>query len=137
MIKYLHEVIIVLKFIFSLTIIDWLNNNYWWPVLLFVVSMVIIVRIIMMRPKQKKAVDVNQYYDEVVQYLGGIANITSAALDGSRVKFQIQEIEQANLDGFKALGATGVFISGRNVKMVLPFDAKDLVDKINIEINGG
>ena len=32
---------------------------------------------------------------------------------------------------------TGVFISGKNVKMVLPFDAKDLVDKINLEIYGG
>ncbi|MDT8337212.1 MAG: hypothetical protein RQ856_05215 [Candidatus Izemoplasmatales bacterium] len=121
----------------NLALVDWLNNNYWWPVVLFLVSLIIIVKIMLLQPKKKVDVDSSEYKDEVINNLGGIENIISASLDGSRVKFQIKEIELANLEAFKAMGATGVFISGKNVKMVLPFNAKELVANINSVINGG
>lgn len=118
-------------------VVEWLNNNYWWPIALFIAAAFVIVKILLMRPRKKVDVNSLQYAEEIVNNLGGLDNIMLAAIDGSRVKFQVREIESANLDAFKAIGATGVFISGKNVKMVLPFDAKDLVDKINSDINGG
>lgn len=121
----------------NLALVDWLNNNYWWPVILFLVSLMIIVKIMLMQPKKKVDIDSSEYKDEVINNLGGIDNVINASLDGSRVKFQIKEIELANLEAFKTMGATGVFISGKNVKMVLPFNAKNLVDSINSVINGG
>ena len=118
-------------------VVEWLNNNYWWPIALFLAAAFVIVKILLMRPRKKADVNSLQYAEEIVNNLGGLDNIILASIDGSRVKFQVREIESANLDAFKAIGATGVFISGKNVKMVLPFDAKDLVDKINSDINGG
>ncbi len=121
----------------NLALVDWLNNNYWWPVVLFLVSLIIIVKIMLLQPRKKADIDSREYKDEVINNLGGIDNIILASLDGSRVKFQIKEIELANLEAFKTMGATGIFISGKNVKMVLPFNAKELVDSINSVINGG
>jgi len=130
-------VIIVHNLFVNLTALDWLNQNYWWPVILFVFSVAVIIKVLLNKAPKKSKVDTSKYLEEVVKNLGGIDNINQAALDGTRVKFQLKEIEVANLEAFKDMGATGVFISGKNVKMVLPFDAKDLVDKINLEIYGG
>ena len=121
----------------NLTALDWLNQNYWWPVILFVFSVAVIIKVLLNKAPKKSKVDTSKYLEEVVKNLGGIDNINQANLDGTRVKFQLKEIEVANLEACKDMGATGVFISGKNVKMVLPFDAKDLVDKINLEIYGG
>lgn len=118
-------------------IVEWLNNNYWWPIALFLASAFIIAKIVLMKPRKKAEVDTSDFIEQIVDNLGGLDNIILASVEGSRVKFQIREIESANLEAFRAIGATGVFISGTNVKMVLPFDAKDLVNKINSDINGG
>jgi phosphotransferase system IIB component len=121
----------------SLTIVDWLNENYWWPVILFLVAIIVIVKIMLMQPKTKSSKDGLVYTEDIIKYLGQLDNIVKASIDGSRVKFQVREIEVVNLEGFKEIGATGIFISGTNVKMVLPFDAQEIVDKINLDISGG
>jgi phosphotransferase system IIB component len=125
------------NFWISLALIDWLNNNYWWPVILFLASLIIIIKIMLIQPQKKSSVDGSRHTDEIIVNLGGIDNIESVGLDGNRIKFSLKEIESANLQAFKDLGATGVFISGKNVKMVLPFSTKPIVDKINSDINGG
>jgi len=121
----------------TLALVDWLNANYWWPVILFLIGLFVILRILLIHPRVKEEVEEKDYFEEVVKNLGGILNIVTASLDGSRVKFQIIDIEVTNLDAFKEMGATGVFISGNNVKMVLPFNARTLVDKINSYKSGG
>jgi len=136
MIKYLRGDTMQ-NFWISLALIDWLNNNYWWPVILFLFALIIIIKIMLIQPQKKSSVDGSDYTEEIILNLGGIDNIDSAGLDGNRVKFSLKEIELANLEVFKTMGATGVFISGKNVKMVLPFSAKPIVDKINSDINGG
>jgi phosphotransferase system IIB component len=137
MIKYFYEVNKVFLNPVSLTIVDWLNENYWWPVLLFLVAIIVIVRILLMQPKTKSDEDGLKYTTDVTSYLGGLENIIRASIDGNRVKFQVREVEAVNIEGFKEIGATGIFISGTNVKMVLPFNAQGIVDKINLDISGG
>lgn len=137
MIKYFYEVNDVFLNPVSLTIVDWLNENYWWPVILFLVAIFVIVKIMLMQPKTKNSEDGLNYTLDIINYLGGLDNIVKASLDGSRVKFQVREIEVVNLEGFKEIGATGIFISGTNVKMVLPFKSQGIVDKINLDISGG
>jgi len=96
-----------------------------------------LVKCELIKPKGKEEVEGIDHFEKVVENLGGIVNIVTASLDGSRVKFQIKDIEVTKLDAFKEIGATGVFISGNNVKMVLPFNAQTLVDKINSDKSGG
>ena len=137
MIKYLLRGGIVQVFWINLALVDWLNANYWWPVILFVIGLFVILRILLIKPKGKEEVEEKDHFEEVVKNLGGLLNIVTASRDGSRVKFQIKDIDITNLDAFKEMGATGVFISGNNVKMVLPFNAQTLVDKINSYKSGG
>lgn len=124
-------------FVINLALVDWLNENYWWPVILFLVALVIIVKFVVMQPKVKKQVTTVDKSEVVIAFLGGIANINKASLDGNRIKFQVKDIDIVKLEGFKDLGASGIFISGNNVKMVLPFSAQMTVDKINSNIIGG
>jgi phosphotransferase system IIB component len=127
----------VLFLISKLAVIDWLNENFWWPVILFVVAVIIIVRIALLKPQKKGKVDGTYLIDEILRNLGGIENLTDINLDGSRLKFSLKEIELANLQAFKEIGATGVFISGKNVKMVLPYNMENIVVKIKSDLNGG
>lgn len=124
-------------FVINLALVDWLNENYWWPVILFLVALVVILKLVMMQPKASKKITTVDKSEEVIPYLGGIDNIIKASLDGNRVKFQVKDIDIVMLEGFKELGASGIFISGNNVKMVLPFSAQMTVDKINSNIFGG
>jgi phosphotransferase system IIB component len=124
-------------FVINLALVDWLNENYWWPVILFLVALVVIVKLVVMQPKVKKQVTTVDKSEVVIAFLGGIANINKASLDGNRIKFQVKDIDIVKLEGFKDLGASGIFISGNNVKMVLPFSAQMTVDKINSNIIGG
>ena len=68
---------------------------------------------------------------------GGVDNIVSISLEGNRLKCTLKEIGLTNLEGFKEIGAKGVFVTGRNVKMILPYDMEDVVRQINSQINGG
>ncbi len=121
----------------NLAVIDWLNENFWWPVILFIVASVIILKIFLLKPQKPGEVDGSYLIDEILKSLGGIANLTDVSLDGSRLKFSLKEVELAKLETFKEMGATGVFISGKNVKMVLPYNMENIVKKIKSEINGG
>lgn len=127
----------MLFLISKLAVIDWLNENFWWPVILFIVAVIIIVRIALLKPQKKGEVDGTYLIDEILRNLGGIENLTDINLDGSRLKFSLKEIELANLQAFKEIGATGVFISGKNVKMVLPYNMENIVVKIKSDLNGG
>lgn len=124
-------------FVINLALVDWLNENYWWPVILFLVALVVIIKLVVMQPKVKKQVTTVDKSEVVIEFLGGIANINKASLDGNRIKFQVKDIDIVRLEGFKELGASGIFVSGNNVKMVLPFSAQMTVDKINSNIIGG
>lgn len=127
----------MLFLIYKLAIVNWLNENFWWPVILFIVAVIIIVRIALLKPQKKGEVDGTYLIDEILRNLGGIENLTDINLDGSRLKFSLKEIELTNLQAFKEIGATGVFISGKNVKMVLPYNMENIVVKIKSDLNGG
>ncbi len=121
----------------DLAIIDWLNENFWWPVILFIVALFIIIKIFLLKPQRPEKVDGSYLTDEILKSLGGIGNLTDISLDGSRLKFTLKEVDLITLETFKEMGATGVFISGKNVKMVLPYNMEKIVKIIKSEINGG
>jgi phosphotransferase system IIB component len=120
-----------------LAFIDWLNDNYWWPVILFSIILLVIVRLVAVKPKAKPEIDDSKIIEEIINNIGGYKNIIAISNEGRRIKFQVKDIGLVDTDLFKSMGATGVFISGNNVKMALPFDVNEIVNKINSNINGG
>lgn len=127
-----------MNFVLSgLAFIDWLNDNYWWPVILFSIILLVIVRLVAVKPKAKPEIDDSKIIEEIINNIGGYKNIIAISNEGRRIKFQVKDIGLVDTDLFKSMGATGVFISGNNVKMALPFDVNEIVNKINSNINGG
>jgi phosphotransferase system IIB component len=125
--------------IYFANIADWFKYNIWW---LFIVLVLLVCVILLLRlknkPKKMTMAQVeDESIDEYIKAYGGITNIRKAELDGRRLKISVIKVDDINLDELKALGATGIFITGQNIKMVLPYDMQKLVDKLNEMIDGG
>jgi PTS system D-glucosamine-specific IIC component len=125
--------------IYFANIADWFKYNVWW---LFIVLVLLVCVILFFRLNNKpKKVNIAQVDDEsindYIKAYGGISNIKKAELDGRRLKVSVIKVDAIDLDELKSLGATGIFITGQNIKMVLPYDMQKLVDKMNELIDGG
>jgi len=139
MIKYNIDGVINMLQAMTLDIISWLRFNFWWLFISLIFIIVLITVFLLMRKPKRQIVesikdsDVQPFIDSY----GGLSNIKHATLEGKRLKVQLNDVEKANLSQFKSLGATGIFVSGKNVKMVLPYDMQKLVNQINENKNGG
>ena len=120
-------------------IFTWLKFNFWW-LLIIIVLIIVVVAIVRLlnteKDTQKPTIEDEKINEFIISY-GGIKNINKAEIEGSRLKINLKDVSKANIDKFKDLGATGIFISGNNIKMVLPYDMEKLVVKVNNDINGG
>jgi phosphotransferase system IIB component len=114
-------------------VLNWFKYNFWWLLIVFVLLLCayLIFRL------QKKPVRViskpieDELIDEFIDCYGGMKNINHADIDGRRLKVNLVNVKAVDIERFKMLGATGIFISGDNIKMVLPYDMNKLVQKIN------
>lgn len=120
-------------------IFTWLKYNFWWLLILLVLIIVVIalIRLLNYQKVTEKLPVEDETINDFIDCYGGIKNINKAELEGSRLKVNLNDINKANIDKFKDLGATGIFISGNNIKMVLPYDMSKLIQKINNDKFGG
>lgn len=113
------------------TYLDWLNDHYWWPVILCVLIIAVgFYFIYFYKPKPKQLPVSDQEIETIVALFGGKENIKEVSKEGSRFTFSLEKVEACNLEGIKKLGATGVFISGSNVKLIFPFNADRLIETL-------
>lgn len=68
-----------------------------------------------------------EFMANLISYLGGKENINSATVDNGRVKFGVLDLEVLNTDGLKTLSTSGVFITGKNVKLLFKYDSQDIL----------
>ncbi|MFP4477847.1 MAG: hypothetical protein ACLFPM_00275 [Candidatus Izemoplasmatales bacterium] len=128
-----------MNILFINNVLDWFKFNFWWLLIVFV----LLLSVYLLFRLQKRSVTVkpkpleDDKIDEFIRSYGGIENITQADIEGKRLKVNLVEVKAADIERFKSLGATGVFISGNTIKMVLPYDSNKLVKKINDNIGGG
>ena len=115
-----------------LNLSTWLQDYFWLIIIVAVVLTAIITYSIYHRkPKKMKQIPVeDEKIQAFIECYGGLDNIDSIELDGRRLKLQLNHVDLVDIDRFKSLGATGIFISGNQVKMVLPYDMQKLVDYI-------
>ena len=116
-----------------------LFNQYWWIlVVILFIGFVLFFTFKQSKPKKRVIQPIED--EKIIAFIscyGGLDNIESAELDGKRLKIKIKDIDKVDIEKLKTLGATGIFITGQTVKMVLPYDMEKLVNKINENINGG
>lgn len=118
---------------------SWLQTYFWVLIIVAVVLVAVIVYFIYHRkPKQNVQVLLeDEKIDEFIECYGTMKNINNAELDGRRLKLTLKDIKKVNLERFNTLGATGIFITGNQIKMVLPYDMQKLVDYIKFNQSEG
>ena len=111
---------------------------YFGIALAVIIAILIILFIIVSNNKKNRKplfID-DKTIDEMIQNLGGITNILAATKDGARLSFKVKSINQCKLDTIKSQGALGIFVTGTTIKMMLPYDATQLIYRINQLLKG-
>lgn len=66
----------------------------------------------------------------LIAQFGGLTNILKANIVGNRVSVTVKNPRLAQLEALKEAGALGIFVSGNQIKLMFPFDASMLVERI-------
>ena len=119
-----------------------MNNTLY--VILIIVGIVLVLSlvflfIVLSNRKKKKTLTTSidqTSINSVISYLGGTENIISASIEGARMSFRVKSTNHCQLDKIKTLGALGIFVTGTTIKMMLPYDAKELIYQINQLLKG-
>lgn len=69
--------------------------------------------------------------EDLILRLGGEENVVSATSEGGRVAFTLKNLKRADLEGIRALGATGIFVAGSRIKALFPFDVSGLAARFD------
>ena len=64
--------------------------------------------------------------NKLVEYLGGIKNITNMEVSVSRFKVTLKDVSKADKEGIQKLGAKGIVEIDNTLKIIFEDDAKKL-----------
>ncbi len=100
--------------------------------LIIIVVLILIALIII------KANNPNFKYEanKLVEYLGGIKNITNMEVSVSRFKVTLKDVSKVNKEGIQKLGARGIVEIDNTIKIIFQEDAKKLkkyIEQLNEE----
>lgn len=98
--------------------------------------LIIFVVLILIAAVVIKASKPNFKYEanKLVEYLGGIKNITNMEVSVSRFKVTVKDPSKVNKDGIQKLGAKGIVEIENTFKIILTDNAKKLkkyIDELN------
>ena len=98
---------------------------------MFAAVLIIVVAIIVNGKKGNKKLKIDtEFINNLVTILGGKLNILSVTNENGRIKFELADLEKANLNDLKALSQSGVFVTNNTVKTLFPHDAKTISNAI-------
>ena len=101
------------------------------PVAIIVVLLAItFVLIKLSKSKGTKTKIDSEFINNLVNILGGTNNVLSVTNDNGRIKFELEDLEKANLNGLKELSQSGVFVTNNTIKTLFPHDAKTISNAI-------
>jgi phosphotransferase system IIB component len=81
-------------------------------------------------PKPTIVID-DEFVDSLLNSLGGKDNIEALSNDNGRVKFVISDLDKMDTNKLKELTTNGLFISGKNVKMLFKYDAASVISMLD------
>lgn len=90
--------------------------------LIIVVVLVIIAAVVIKANKPNFKYEANK----LVEYLGGIKNITNMEVSVSRFKVTLKDTSKVNKEGIQRLGARGIVEIDNTMKIILQDNAKKL-----------
>jgi phosphotransferase system IIB component len=112
--------------------LDFIVRYFWIVALILVFITVLVVYLVYFKVKKGEIIPMSEEaIAYVINHLGGMENIIGAGIDGGRLRFIVKQLNRCDLVAIKDLGALGVFVAGNTIKLMFPFDATALIEKIN------
>lgn len=107
----------------------WFQDFFWLIIIGGLILVVILIYFIYRQaPKKMTQTPIeDEQINAFIECYGGIENIQKAELDGRRMKCRLNDVGKVDIETLKTLGASGIFITGNQIKMVLPYDMQKLV----------
>lgn len=91
----------------------------------YIIILAILILIALVVIKANKP-DFKYEANKLVEYLGGIKNISNMEVSVSRFKVTLRDISKANKEGIQKLGAKGIVEIDNTLKIIFEEDAKKL-----------
>lgn len=91
----------------------------------YVIIIAVLILIALVVIKANKP-DFKYEANKLVEYLGGIKNITNMEVSVSRFKVTLKDVSKANKEGIQKLGAKGIVEIDNTLKIIFEDDAKKL-----------
>lgn len=101
----------------------------------YIIIIVVLIIIALVVIKASKP-DFKYEANKLVEYLGGIKNITNMEVSVSRFKVTLKDSSLVNKDGIQKLGARGIVEIDNTMKIIFQEDAKKLkkcIEQLNEE----
>ena len=108
------------------------NPIFLLPIIAAVIIIGIVITLLIVNGKKgtKKIKIDAEFINNLATILGGKENILSVTNENGRIKFELSDLEKANLNDLKALSQSGVFVTNNTVKTLFPHDAKTISNAI-------
>ena len=98
---------------------------------LIIITVLILIALVVIKASKP---DFKYEANKLVEYLGGIKNITSMEVSVSRFKVTLKDTSLVNKEGIQKLGARGIVEIDNTMKIIFGEDAKRLkkyIDDLN------
>ena len=108
------------------------NPIFLLPIIAAVIIIGIVITLLIVNGKKgtKKIKIDAEFINNLATILGGKENILSVTNENGRIKFELSDLEKANLNALKELSQSGVFVTNNTVKTLFPHDAKTISNAI-------
>ncbi len=105
-------------------------------ILFFIISMLIFLFYIINRQKGRtnKIIIDNDYIESIINSLGGIPNIKKVEIENTRLKFELNDVENADLDMLNEIASNGVFVSANKIKVLFKYESFKIKEAIENKI---
>ena len=91
----------------------------------YIVIVLVLILVALVIIKANKP-DFKYEANKLVEYLGGIKNITNMEVSVSRFKVTLKDTNKVNKEGIQKLGAKGIVEIDNTIKIIFQDDAKKL-----------
>ena len=89
-----------------------------------IIALVLIIILLAILKANKKDAELD--FNKLVEYLGGIKNITNMEVSVSRFKVTLKDPSKVNKEGIQKLGAKGIVEIDNQLKIILGPESKQL-----------
>ena len=116
---------------------DFLKKNIIWlsivAAVILLVIIIIVVRVIKkhnLHKKPKLKID-EAYIIDLINLFGTKTNIKSIDVDGNKLKVDVINLDNVDLDGIKQKANSGVFVVNNTIKTLFMYDSETLRKELN------